>query len=108
AAVLGGIGNPFGAFASGLLFGILAAMSDYFLAAQWTPVLILAVLIVLLLLRPTGIAAEERGEDLVAAPAVWAVGGSRSNAGTRRWLTGALLALGLLYPLLDQALGIHE
>src|SRR5207249_1994831 len=41
AAVLGGIGNPVGAFASGILFGVLAAMSDYFLAAAWTPILVL-------------------------------------------------------------------
>src|SRR6266545_4052607 len=38
AAVLGGIGNPAGAFIAGLLLGVLAAASDYFLAAQWTPV----------------------------------------------------------------------
>ncbi len=42
AAVLGGIGSPVGAFLSGLLFGVLSALSDYFLATRWTPVLVLA------------------------------------------------------------------
>jgi len=106
AAVLGGIGSPIGAFASGLLLGVLAALSDYFLAAQWTPVLVLSILIVLLLLRPTGLAAEERGGDLSEPPAVWVIGGRARPTG--RWLTIVLIALGLAYPLLDQAFGIRE
>jgi branched-chain amino acid transport system permease protein len=106
AAVLGGIGNPIGAFVSGLLLGVLAAMSDYFLAAEWTPVLVLAVLIILLVLRPTGLVAEERSEDAATAPAVWVVAARPRSRG--RWLTVGLIALGLIYPLLDQALGIRE
>jgi branched-subunit amino acid ABC-type transport system permease component len=61
AAVLGGIGRPRGALAAGLLLGVAASLSDYFLAAQWTPVLLLALLMLLLVLRPTGLAAE--GDD---------------------------------------------
>jgi branched-chain amino acid transport system permease protein len=106
AAVLGGIGSPIGAFASGLLLGVLAAMSDYFLAAQWTPVLVLGILILMLLLRPTGLAAEEQSGDAGATPAVWVVG--KRGPGRMRWLTGALLILGLAYPLLDQWLAIRE
>jgi branched-chain amino acid transport system permease protein len=106
AAVLGGIGNPMGAFVSGLLLGVLAAMSDYFLAAQWTPVLVLAVLIMLLVLRPTGLVAEERGEAAADAPAVRVVAARGRSTG--RWLTVGLIGLGLVYPLLDQALGIRE
>ena len=66
AAILGGVGNPLGALFSGLLLGVGAAFSDFFLAAQWTPVLMQALLIGLLLFRPTGIAAGERAEDLMS------------------------------------------
>jgi len=108
AAVLGGIGNPFGALLSGLLLGILAAFSDYFLPAQWTPVLVLATLIGLLVLRPTGLAgespadgsAEQRGAEALV-----------ERGGDRRQTRGALLLLGALalaYPLIDQGLGLQR
>src|SRR5262249_60882405 len=67
AAVLGGIGRPRGAFLSGLLLGVLAAFSDFFISSQWTPVMVLLFLIVLLTLRPTGLNAEDRDEDQLAA-----------------------------------------
>ena len=60
AAVLGGIGSPIGALLSGLLFGVLSSFSDFFLQTQWTPVLVLLILIVLLLVRPTGSAVRTR------------------------------------------------
>jgi branched-chain amino acid transport system permease protein len=107
AAVLGGIGSPGGAFLSGLLLGVLSAASDYFLAARWTPALILAILIVLLLVRPTGLIGTAEEEDADGSSALWVVAGpSRMDRG--RWLTRGLLALGLLYPLIERALGIHE
>jgi branched-chain amino acid transport system permease protein len=110
AAVLGGIGNPTGAFLSGLLFGIIAALSDYFLSPQWTPVLILGILIVLLVLRPTGLAGEDRSEGLSEGSAL--VGGAgipRLRVDLRsRLLTGAMLALGLAYPLLDRLFNLHQ
>ncbi len=62
AAVLGGIGNPIGALVAGILLGILASFSDFILPAQWTPVLVLAMLIGLLALRPNGLSAEDRGD----------------------------------------------
>jgi branched-chain amino acid transport system permease protein len=107
AAVLGGIGNPAGAFVSGLLFGVLSASSDYFLAARWTPVLILAILIALLLFRPIGLGGKERGEDQDGSSALWVVAGP-GQADRGRWLTYGLLVLGLIYPLLDRVLGINE
>ena len=39
AALLGGVGSPFGALLSGLMLGLAGSFSDYFLAGQWTPVL---------------------------------------------------------------------
>jgi len=58
AALLGGIGSPLGALAAGLMLGIVGSFSDYFLSPQWTPVLLLALLIGLLVLRPRGLAAS--------------------------------------------------
>jgi branched-chain amino acid transport system permease protein len=107
AAVLGGIGNPAGAFLSGLLFGVLSATSDYFLAARWTPVLVLGILIVLLLLRPTGLIDKDQDEEQNETAALWVVAGpSRTNRSS--WLNYTLLLLGILYPLLENAFGIHE
>ncbi len=63
AAILGGIGSPIGALISALVLGIFSSFSDYFLSAQWTPVLQLALLIGLLVLRPTGIAGKADGDD---------------------------------------------
>jgi ABC-type branched-subunit amino acid transport system permease subunit len=106
AAVLGGIGNPRGAFVSGLLLGVLAAFSDYFLAAQWTQVVLLSILLLLLIVRPSGFGGEERGMEVAATPAFEIVSGRLTpNASTtRRLLIGAAIATALLYPALDSTL----
>jgi branched-chain amino acid transport system permease protein len=110
AAVLGGIGQPMGAFAAGLLLGILAALSDYFLAAQWTPVVILSMLILLLLLRPLGLLGEERGGDGSAAASFDVIAARPTIGGgaRARVFSYALIALGLAYPLLDAAFGWRQ
>jgi len=108
AAMLGGIGNPLGALASALLMGVFSSYSDYFISAEWTPVLLLALLIGLLALRPGGLAGVDESEDaggavlrdsLTPAPAV--------GAGKRKinWLAWMLLALAL-FPLLSTAAGL--
>jgi branched-chain amino acid transport system permease protein len=103
AAVLGGIGRPRGAFLSGLVLGVLAAFSDFFISSQWTPVVVLLVLIVLLALRPTGLNGEDRDEEQQAASGAV---GERRLAGRARATIG-LLGLALIYPVLDLALGLH-
>lgn len=55
AAVLGGIGNLPGAMLGGLLIGIVRAMSDQYIATQWTNTMVFAILILVLVFRPTGI-----------------------------------------------------
>ncbi len=55
AAVLGGIGNLPGAVLGGLLIGLLRAMSDQYIAARWTSVLVFGILILVLVFRPSGI-----------------------------------------------------
>ncbi len=107
AAILGGIGNPIGALFSGLLIGVFTSFSDYLLSAQWTPVLLLMLLLGLLMLRPTGFAAEERSEDLAAnsirdAMILTAPGrAARFN----RWLVISFVAFAI-FPVISSALGL--
>jgi branched-chain amino acid transport system permease protein len=106
AAVLGGVGDPRGALLAGLMIGVFSAFSDYLLDAQWTPVLVLVLLIVLLAFRPSGLLGTSS-----AASASDAVGDTRpvlaaARIGTQtRPILFALLLLGVLYPWLDQAAG---
>ncbi len=68
AALLGGIGSPVGALMSGLFMGVVSSLSDYYLSAQWTPVLLLALVVVLLAWRPLGLTSS--GESVTeSAPA---------------------------------------
>jgi branched-chain amino acid transport system permease protein len=62
AAVLGGIGNLTGATMGGIVIGLIAAMSDRFLEARWTQVIVFSILILVLIFRPTGLLAEKASE----------------------------------------------
>jgi branched-chain amino acid transport system permease protein len=62
AAVLGGIGNLTGATLGGVLIGLISAMSDRFLEAKWTSVIVFSILILVLVFRPTGLVAEKASE----------------------------------------------
>ena len=62
AAVMGGIGNLRGAFLGGMLIGMVAAISDRVLQAQWTPAIVFGLLVVILIFRPTGLLGEETTE----------------------------------------------
>lgn len=55
AAVLGGIGNLPGACLGGVCIGIIRAMSDQYIASEWTNVVVFSVLIGVLVFRPAGI-----------------------------------------------------
>ena len=46
----------------GLVLGLVAAMSDRFLEAKWTTVIVFAILILVLVFRPTGLLAEKQSE----------------------------------------------
>ncbi len=63
-AVLGGIGNIPGAMLGGLLIGLTEAMSDQYggcigLGTQWTNAVVFAVLILILVFRPSGILGQQ-------------------------------------------------
>jgi branched-chain amino acid transport system permease protein len=62
AAVLGGIGNITGAMLGGFLIGLLASFSDGYLNARWTNAWVFAVLVMILLFRPTGLLGEQTGQ----------------------------------------------
>jgi branched-chain amino acid transport system permease protein len=62
AAVLGGIGNITGAALGGVLIGLLAAFSDQYLEARWTNAWVFLILVLVLLVRPTGLLGQEGGE----------------------------------------------
>jgi branched-chain amino acid transport system permease protein len=55
AAVFGGIGNIPGAAIGGFVIGIVFAMSDGYFTTKWTIPLIFAILIFVLVFRPTGL-----------------------------------------------------
>lgn len=55
AAVLGGIGSLPGAVLGGILIGLLRAFSDGYLETRWTPAVVFAVLILVLIFRPSGL-----------------------------------------------------
>ena len=55
AAVLGGIGNIEGAALGGLLIGVIRALNERFFSASWSDVVIFAILILVLVFRPTGL-----------------------------------------------------
>ncbi len=62
AAVLGGIGNLNGAVLGGLVIGIIQQLSDNRLEAKWTPAVVFAYLIVILVFRPQGLLGEQTRE----------------------------------------------
>ena len=54
-AVLGGMGNLWGALVSGLLIGVIESMTGYYLGGSWSDMLIYGVFILILFIRPTGL-----------------------------------------------------
>jgi branched-chain amino acid transport system permease protein len=64
AAIIGGIGNIPGAMVGGLLLGLLEAMGAAYVSGAWRDALTFIVLILILLVRPTGILSERVAEKL--------------------------------------------
>lgn len=61
-AVLGGIGNITGAMLGGFIIGILAAFSDQYFSSRWTNAWVFAVLVTVMVFRPTGLLGENVGQ----------------------------------------------
>jgi branched-chain amino acid transport system permease protein len=62
AAVMGGIGNIQGAFLGGMLIGVISAASDNIWDPRWTEAVVFALLVVILIFKPTGLLGEETTE----------------------------------------------
>jgi branched-chain amino acid transport system permease protein len=64
AAVFGGIGSIPGAFIGGLLLGIIEILAKYYISAQLSDAIVFGVLIVVLLVKPTGILGKKIQEKV--------------------------------------------
>jgi branched-chain amino acid transport system permease protein len=62
AAVLGGIGNLRGAVLGGLIIGIIQQLSDNRIETAWTPAIVFAYLVLILVFRPQGLLGEKTRE----------------------------------------------
>jgi len=108
AAILGGVGSPIGALTGGLLLGVIGAYSDFFLNAQWTPVVVFGLLITMLVLRPGGVAGSRESDDKAAPVARDAITVFYRGATGRRGLVMTLGAIALMigYPFIEPALNV--
>ena len=64
AAILGGIGNIPGAMIGGLLLGVIEALGASYLAMAWKDAIAVLVLILILIIRPTGLLGERVADKL--------------------------------------------
>jgi branched-chain amino acid transport system permease protein len=64
AAVLGGIGIIPGAMLGGLLLGIIEVMTRAYIDTQWADAVIFSILIIVLLLKPSGLLGKSVGEKV--------------------------------------------
>lgn len=58
--VLGGLGDPIGALAGGLILGLLEGAGTTFMQATWVPVLEFVLFVIILLVRPSGLLGRQR------------------------------------------------
>jgi branched-chain amino acid transport system permease protein len=59
AAVMGGIGNIRGAVLGGLIIGMIQQISDNRIGSEWTPAVVFAFLVAIMVLRPEGLLGQE-------------------------------------------------
>lgn len=64
AAILGGIGNIPGAMLGGLLLGVTEALAASYVAMAWKDAVAFLILILILIIRPTGILGERTADKL--------------------------------------------
>ena len=64
AAVFGGIGSIPGAFLGGLLLGVIETMAKAYISTQLSDAIVFAVLIVVLLIKPTGLLGRKISEKV--------------------------------------------
>ena len=62
AAVLGGIGNTVGAALGGFIIGFIEVGASSFGLARWGPAIVFAILVLVLVFRPSGLMGQQLGE----------------------------------------------
>jgi branched-chain amino acid transport system permease protein len=62
AAVMGGIGNLWGAVLGGIIIGFIQQITDNRIGAEWTPAIVFAYLVLIMVFRPRGLLGEETRE----------------------------------------------
>jgi branched-chain amino acid transport system permease protein len=62
AAVMGGIGNLYGAVLGGLVIGFIQQLSDNRIGAEWTPAIVFLYLVLIMVFRPQGLLGEQTRE----------------------------------------------
>jgi branched-chain amino acid transport system permease protein len=62
AAVMGGIGNLRGAVLGGIIIGVIQQISDNRIGPEWTPAIVFAFLVLIMVFRPQGLIGEETRE----------------------------------------------
>jgi branched-chain amino acid transport system permease protein len=62
AAVMGGIGNLKGAVLGGFIIGMIQQISDNRIGGEWTPAVVFAYLVLIMIFRPQGLLGEETRE----------------------------------------------
>ncbi|MCL2388106.1 MAG: branched-chain amino acid ABC transporter permease [Defluviitaleaceae bacterium] len=64
AAVLGGIGVIPGAMLGGLMLGVIEVMTRAYISTQWSDAVVFSILIIVLLLKPSGLLGKSVGEKV--------------------------------------------
>jgi branched-chain amino acid transport system permease protein len=64
AAVLGGIGNLYGAALGGYFIGLVVAFSDRLIGSNWSTATVFSILIIILVFRPGGLLGEQTVEKV--------------------------------------------
>ncbi|MBR3345600.1 MAG: branched-chain amino acid ABC transporter permease, partial [Solobacterium sp.] len=64
AAVFGGIGSIPGAFLGGLMLGVIEILSKAYISTQLSDAIVFTVLIVVLLIKPTGLLGRKLNEKV--------------------------------------------
>ena len=64
AAVFGGIGSIPGAFVGGIILGIIEILSMTYISSQLSDAIVFAILIVILLIKPTGLFGKKKNEKV--------------------------------------------
>jgi branched-chain amino acid transport system permease protein len=62
AAVMGGIGNLRGAVLGGLIIGCIQQISDNRIGSEWTPAIVFAYLVLIMVFKPSGLLGEQTRE----------------------------------------------